>query len=1822
MKNVSKKSQRLKYKLPATKYFSMEFPEPINLSPGMSQTVTITFRPIRIEQYDDFIEFVSIPHGAGISGGNSFFVPVRAKLPVVSLNVPSALEFGYCAVKEKITKEFVLTNDGDLACSYNWKVSEPFALEPPTGELAPGESQTVTVSFNPMEVSVYVANAVCIVANNGYSVGCSIKGVGKFPFITLSKNDVDFGDAYVGKSSVHSVRLFNHSLVPATFSTSWIDKDSTRAGSTASRAFTVSPKHGVLAPDSFLDFRITYTPTTTGTFSSDSIAIATKGGNTVALNVVGNAIGPDVSFNVSSINFGNVRLGDGVGRVLYLENSSEIGIKFALLAERSGKVYSFDKTKGEVEPYTSTFINVNFTPNTPSNYFKRIVCLVSNRAPLFVDLLGTGFSEKRHPPPLLAQHIDAYYQRIKLGLPLFPKNTSHDDEEERVVQQKLLEAKQSDGEKNTFLTELESWERVFKGVDPASAVVLENDELDFGGCSRLKLPEYKTLTVRNNTRVKITCFWAAPSTDTSLLSAFPAATAAASSSGGSAGKQSESVFHVFPEESDIAPGGSTSFRVSFRPSKDRTYYSSTLECFAYVKTMRNFRLVNDMNKVCAPWNLSATAWGHTYGAGDDEFMPKASFSSRRIHFSGCHKGERTFLTTSLVNHGDTPVRFEFLRDASSASRGSVYELRPRCGVIGAKDFSIIAMSFAPTQAKEYLETIRCSLNNGKSTVDLQVVGVGYVPEISVLPTSSVSFKPTCLGSVTRRKVSLYNRSAITVIYEWDLGAAKTSCKNVFKVEPMCGTIRGNETVDVEWLFTPNKTKHYHGRVRCLFKPAHCEQHHSGGAGGSGDVSSVDVRLHGEGTVGVVTFDPPLVDFGAIGVGLSTKKQLTMYNHSSGNVNYQLRVTDFSEELNGCTDETTSASQKSATEFIKVDQLSSMIPARSSKTINIDLMPEYSRALKYKLSMTTSELARASVDLHDAMAMKCPSVDVTATAQYAMLCITNAYSNSLAKSYLWRQLELNELNVALSQPLSHNELLLNINNIATPIQANKSDKGKDVTEAVFNLGANLVGSTTTVILLEFTNVSKVTLDWQFIFQNDQEVEMENWVDVPEPQSEYEAAQNFIAENKIFEVSPKLMKMEPGARCTVEMRYKHDFVGFHEMPMLLKVERGKRIRMRLRGNTRGFHERSLQLLGMQQTLSPVCIGERHPPSQSLLLRNDGPTPVHYSFDLSELEKLKRDHYNFDVLKVLNARGSIAPGANAHVNVVFRPLEAITYGVTLGLNIKDGPTYHVALSGNGVDRIPSEEDETDAAVAGTTTMDAADMHGRMSRPSSSSQTNPKRSVQQVPVSMRSVLDLAGFTPFQSLRIPNSFATLSHDHVDFGSSIPARAQVRRCILLTNVLATHALHFHWSTGAFGSGMVSGVMTVEPQHGRVEPLASVLVKLTYDASALPSQMDTDITCRVLPEVGEEQMLDDDVEDLDDDVGASTFSRNNHSAAAVKRKGKVYRKSLENRKSVVDSSTISMRNKFPRLGAAGAAAAAATAADESKRSAKMKEAAMQSTDTGIDVDWNNENIDTINNTSVDASSSPAELRSVIIGQSNSTNSNTNKNDNFCVDDSDEKTMTMTLNLGISGATVHQSSLSPHELAHYFVPTRPRPSGGRGQQSGTSDVDDNVDTSARAMATRDMNEIVFEAIQDVIIDCIGDTDVREALEGGSSISSGLGRSGIIGREESREGASATLSSTGGGGPFFSQIRGMNYDGASSSSTVRCDDVHSDESERRAPVNAVADAQADTSVLVESGDVRKELDRQKLLESEDFRSLAAFVLDNAIFGLLQESAADQWS
>ena len=93
LQNVGKKMQTIKYKMPQTKFFGLEFPTAVKVSPGMSYHVDVNFRPIVSEEYEDCIEFTTI---FGV-----FSIPVLATLLQKSFVVPESFEFGFCPTMEQ-----------------------------------------------------------------------------------------------------------------------------------------------------------------------------------------------------------------------------------------------------------------------------------------------------------------------------------------------------------------------------------------------------------------------------------------------------------------------------------------------------------------------------------------------------------------------------------------------------------------------------------------------------------------------------------------------------------------------------------------------------------------------------------------------------------------------------------------------------------------------------------------------------------------------------------------------------------------------------------------------------------------------------------------------------------------------------------------------------------------------------------------------------------------------------------------------------------------------------------------------------------------------------------------------------------------------------------------------------------------------------------------------------------------------------------------------------------------------------------------------------------------------------------------------------------------------------------------------------------------------------------------------------------------------------------------------------------------------------------------------------------------------------------------
>lgn len=191
VKNVSGTTQKIIYKLPATKFFYMEYPEMKLLSPGMTFSITVNFRPVVHAAYNDFIEFqTDLGH---------FYMQVVATLPEMRVSIAKEVLFGFCPVKEETTEYFTIQNTGDIDASFSWKVKPPFKLSPSQGIARVGESVTLALTLFPLHASSLVGQLECNLGGGQMTQTVNVKATSKYAYIKLDRSNVDFGEIFVGK---------------------------------------------------------------------------------------------------------------------------------------------------------------------------------------------------------------------------------------------------------------------------------------------------------------------------------------------------------------------------------------------------------------------------------------------------------------------------------------------------------------------------------------------------------------------------------------------------------------------------------------------------------------------------------------------------------------------------------------------------------------------------------------------------------------------------------------------------------------------------------------------------------------------------------------------------------------------------------------------------------------------------------------------------------------------------------------------------------------------------------------------------------------------------------------------------------------------------------------------------------------------------------------------------------------------------------------------------------------------------------------------------------------------------------------------------------------------------------------------------------------------------------------------------------------------------------------------------------------------------------------------------------------------------------------
>lgn len=181
VRNVSQRTIKFKYELPRTKYFSMNFPTVITLSPGMLTTLDVAFRPVKLEEYDDFVGFhVHVIEGGVAAVSGRFRVPVLARIAALKVEIPHGVDFGFCPTKETTLQSFKLHNCGQIDALFDWTVpaagehGSPFAVRPETGRVKAGASIELVASFCPASASVYVTTTACTVKVKQRGYNCRL----------------------------------------------------------------------------------------------------------------------------------------------------------------------------------------------------------------------------------------------------------------------------------------------------------------------------------------------------------------------------------------------------------------------------------------------------------------------------------------------------------------------------------------------------------------------------------------------------------------------------------------------------------------------------------------------------------------------------------------------------------------------------------------------------------------------------------------------------------------------------------------------------------------------------------------------------------------------------------------------------------------------------------------------------------------------------------------------------------------------------------------------------------------------------------------------------------------------------------------------------------------------------------------------------------------------------------------------------------------------------------------------------------------------------------------------------------------------------------------------------------------------------------------------------------------------------------------------------------------------------------------------------------------------------------------------------------------
>ncbi|XP_040609232.1 cilia- and flagella-associated protein 65 isoform X3 [Mesocricetus auratus] len=1239
LKNLSLKIQKIKYRPPKTKFFFTILPQPIFLSPGITFTLPITFRPLEEKEYTDRL-WLEKEEGV-------FCVSLKASLPCHKLACPSSLQLPMCAIGDTVEIWFCLNNVGDLPTFFTWEVPNPFQIFPTTGLLEPGLGCRSKVTFQPLIAVVHEVEALCWYGKGAKQKNSiQIQAAAKCAQLLVSikhkqpkdqdtegfQKVVHFGSVAVGCTMERQIRLYNPSAVNAPFKIEMSEDMVTKE-----HAFSCSMGQGIVPPGEKKCLSVFFHPKTLDSRTIDYLSIVPSGcASQTRLQVVGFCKGPEVSLQHYCVNFSCVQLGESPEQTLWIENRSDCLAHFQFDIDCPESVFSIRPASGTLAGKARLTLHCAYQPTHPVIYFRRVACLIHHQDPLFLDLIGTCHSASTKPAILRPQHLTWYRTHLARGLALYPPDILAAMLKEKRLERDgngalMLPAEGLEDSPATKYPHIPPMmEYFFDGTRDLAvfppAVSLEPIDVDFGACPGPQTPNPVPLCLRNHTKGKITVVWT---------------------------RRPDCPFWVTPNTSVVPPLKSTALRLHFQPSSPNSLYAVELEAFAVFKVLQSYSNIEEDCTVAPPWCLKVRARGHSYCAALEHHIPQYSLDAPKM-FPAVSSGEPSYRSLLLVNKGPMLLTFSLAPKSTSD-----ITLRPSSGLVAPGAHQVFLISTYPkgTSWKQHIFYLQFNFYP-QYLKEVSMQSREESPQLKLDTCKSVFFKPTWVGCSSTSDFTFRNPSRLPLEFEWRVSQQH---QKVLAVQPSKGIIHPNENLTLTWIFSPLEETKYLFRVGMWVWEARQQQKTNPRAN-----MHYRIRLVGMGITGCLSVKPKELDFGNVLVNSREVKSLVLLN--DGNCTLYYRLVLEQHRPKGLNNDPCAA--------LEFDHLEGTMPPHSQDTIYLTACPktrsQYSWTISYCLLSHRDSVVGKTQEL----------CQVSLAAVYPLLSILDACSlgsaEGITRKHLWHLFSLDTLNSYLTRDPTPRELTYKV-----PTRHSVSHTPPVFTplKLDFNFGAAPLNAPSSVVLLLLKNSGLVSLDWAFLFPSDQQLDLDLWAEQAEL-SCTELHQMRAEDNCLFSINPKSGSLRPGQEQMVEFKYSHLFIGTDRLPVLFKVSHGREILLHFIGVTVRPEQKYVHFTSTTHRFIPVPIGDTLPPRQIYELYNGGSVPVTYEVQISVLSQVQEKNFDHPIFCCLNPKGEIKPGTTARILWIFSPIEAKTYTVDVPIHILGWNSAVICFQGVGYD------------------------------------------------------------------------------------------------------------------------------------------------------------------------------------------------------------------------------------------------------------------------------------------------------------------------------------------------------------------------------------------------------------------------------------------------------------------------------------------------------------------------------------------------------------